>query len=79
MTSDHKIDSRTTTTGTPPTPPASRPRSTLLWVLLVLGVFVNVTASAVLHDVYVSSASGLLVLGCAAALVLGARAARTGA
>jgi hypothetical protein len=80
MTSDPMIDSRTPTSDAPPAPPvATRPRSGLLWVLLVLGVFANVTASAVLHDVYVSSASGLLVLGCVAALALRARTTRTGA
>ena len=78
MISDHKIDTRTTSTDAPPAPPAAaRPSSALLWVLLVLGVFADVTASAVLHEVYVSSASGLLVLGCVAALVLRARAARS--
>jgi hypothetical protein len=80
MTSDHTIDSPTTTTGTPPAPPATnRSGSTLLWVVLVLGVFANVTASAVLHNVYVSSATGLVVLACVATLVLRARAARHGA
>jgi uncharacterized membrane protein len=80
MTSDHTIDSPTTTTGTPPAPPATtRSGSTVLWVVLVLGVFANVTASAVLHNVYVSSATGLVVLACVAALVLRARAARHGA
>jgi hypothetical protein len=80
MTSDHTIDTRTTTTDTPSAPPAAtRSSSALLWVLLVLGVFANVTASAVLHDVYVSSASGLLVLGCVAALAVRAHRNRTGA
>ena len=80
MISDPKIDSRTPTTEVPATPPAATPpRSAPLWVLLVLGVIANVTASAVLHDVYVSSATGLLVIGCVAALALRARTARTGA
>jgi len=78
MTSDPTTDRRTTATDAPSaTPAAARPGSAVLWVLLVLGVFANVTASAVLHDVYVSSASGLLVLGCVAALVLRARTGRS--
>jgi hypothetical protein len=80
MISDSMIDSRPPTTRTPPAPPAeTRPRSALLWVLLVLGVLVNVTATSVLANVYVSSASGLLVLGCVAALALRTRVPRTGA
>lgn len=84
MTSDLKIDSPTTTTGTPSAPSTSTPptngrSNAWLWVVLVLGVLANVTASAVVHNVYVSSATGLVVLACVAALVLRARAARHGA
>jgi hypothetical protein len=79
MTSDPMPDSGTTPTPTTPPDPPRRAGSSALWVLLVLGVFANVTASAVLHNVYISSATGVLVLGCVAALVLRARAARTGA
>jgi hypothetical protein len=83
MTSDPTHDRPTSTTDAGRTPPAatppSRSSSTWIWVLLVLGVLADVTASAVLHNVYVSSATGLLVLGCVAALVLRARAGRNGA
>jgi uncharacterized membrane protein HdeD (DUF308 family) len=82
MTSDPTNDRPTSTTDAAPTPPAATPpqssSSTWIWVLLVLGVLANITASAVLHNVYVSSATGLVVLGCVAALVLRARAARHG-
>lgn len=64
---------------TPPPPSTRRPRSTVLWVLLVVCVFANVTASAVLDDVWVSTATGVLVLACVAALVLRARSGRKGA
>lgn len=79
MTSEPTPDRPTPTPSAPPQTAAPRPGNAVLWVLLVLGVFGNITASAVLHDVYVSSAFALLVLGCVAALVLRARAARKGA
>jgi hypothetical protein len=83
MTSDPTNDHPTPTAGAVPTQPVATPpstsSSTWIWVLLVLGVLANVTASAVLHNVYVSSATGLVVLACVAALVLRARAARNGA
>lgn len=64
---------------TPPPPVTPRPRSTVLWVLLLVGVLANVTTSALLDDVWVSSATGVLVLACVAGLVLRARSGRTGA
>jgi uncharacterized membrane protein HdeD (DUF308 family) len=86
MISDSMIDSRTATTDAPPatpvtpvTPVVSRPRNPLPWVLLVLGLITNVAFHSVLENVYVSSASGLLVLGCVAVLAGRARFARTGA
>lgn len=80
MTSNSMIDSRTTTTDAPPAPAVTtRPRSRSLWVVLVLGVLINVTFHSVLTNVYVSSASGLVVLGCVAVLAARARFARTGA
>jgi hypothetical protein len=80
MISDSMIDNRPSTLDTPPAPPVvTRPRSALPWVLLVLGVLTNVTFHSVLTNVYVSSASGLLVLGCVAVLAARARFPRTGA
>jgi len=77
--SSEPVTDRPSDSSTPPPPVTSRPRSTVLWVLLVVGVFANVTASALLHSVWVSSATGVLVLACVAALVLRARSGRTGA
>jgi hypothetical protein len=48
-------------------------------VLLVVGLLVNVAFHSVLENVYVSSASGLVVLGCVAVLAGRARFSRTGA
>ncbi len=80
MTSDSMIDSRTPATDAPPTHrAATRPRSALLWVLLAVGLLTDVTFHSVLENVYVSSASGALVLGCVAVLAVRARNARTGA
>lgn len=83
MTSNSMIDSRPPVTDAPPAesagPVATRPRSALPWVLLVLGLLTNVAFHSVLENVYVSSASGLLVLGCVAVLAARARFPRTGA
>jgi hypothetical protein len=84
MTSNSMIDSRPPGTDAPPTtvpvtPVTTRPRSPLPWVLLVVGLLVNVAFHSVLENVYVSSASGLVVLGCVAVLAGRARSSRTGA
>ena len=83
MTSNSMIGSRTPVADEPQPesggPVATRPRSALPWVLLVLGLLTNVAFHSVLENVYVSSASGLLVLGCVAVLAARARFPRTGA
>ncbi|MGI3785048.1 MAG: hypothetical protein ACRYG2_30175 [Janthinobacterium lividum] len=74
MTSDPMND-RTT-----PAPSTSTNRlgSTPLWVLLVVGVLVDLIASAFFVNPYVSSVGGVLVLGALVGFALRARTAGKG-
>jgi hypothetical protein len=78
MSSDPMINRPPTTATTSPVA-ARHPGTAVLWVLLVVSVLANVTASTVLDNPYVGAVTGALVLGSVAALVLRARSARTGA
>ena len=71
MTSD-PMDDRTTTA---PATSTDHPGSAPLWVLLVVGVLVNLIASAFFANPYVSSVGGVLVLGALLGFALRARRA----